>query len=178
MSQLSEEISKGLTKAVAKVQDKINEQNNSLFDALTVEEQKPGQVKPMTHEEVCEESIRQAHEKGLPEPDFDYRNFYTTGQVIYFIHVLKGNIKTKQLKKLTVRTIYPRMLVCLDVGAACQCISYKDKDYIFDNMQNAQPLYDSIELTAEETKPSSKHEVIEEDDSEDKTDYEALKHLD
>jgi hypothetical protein len=103
-----------------------------------------------THEEVCEDDIKKAHERGYPEPDFDFRDYYAKGQIIYYIHVLGGGINTKELKRLKIRTIYPRMMVCDEEKSCCQCIGYSCKDYIFNTAKEAEPTYKSINLAVEE----------------------------
>lgn len=133
---------------------------NSLFDAIMPAEEKKPVVKEeyhmRTHEEVCEDDIKKAHDRGYPEPDFDFRNYYEKGQIIYFIHILGGGINTKELKKLKIRTIYPRMMVCDEEKACCQCIGYSQKEYIFNTPKEAEPVYKSIKLAAEEAPKSPK----------------------
>jgi hypothetical protein len=127
---------------------------NSLFDAIMpAEEPKKTKQEPShmrTHEEVCEDDIKKAHERGYPEPDFDFRDYYAKGQIIYYIHILGGGINTKELKRLKIRTIYPRMMVCDEEKSCCQCIGYDCKDYIFNTAKEAEPTYKSINLAVEE----------------------------
>lgn len=132
---------------------------NSLFDAIMpTEEKKPAKEEHhmRTHEEVCEDDLKKAHDRGYPDPDFDFRNYYEKGQTIYFIHILGGGINTKDLKKLKIRTIYPRMMVCDEEKACCQCIGYNQKDYIFNTAKEADPVYKSIKLAVEDAPKSPK----------------------
>ena len=134
-------------------------EDNSLFESLGLEEEKlknkqsskeksePTHVR--TTEEVCEEDLKKAHEKGYQDPDFDFRNMYEKGQIIYFIKILRGGINTKELKKLKVRTIYPRMLVCNEEKSCCQCIGYEERDLIFDTPKAADMVYKTINMMDE-----------------------------
>ena len=111
----------------------VESQDNSLFEALYIhEESKKEEIEDnrpewekrsaKDNDEFCEWELEKAKLKGLENPDFDFRNFYEKGQTIYFIHILRGGINTKELKKLKIRTIYPRMMVCNEEKSCCQCI--------------------------------------------------------
>ena len=132
-----------------------NEETNSLFEEIIPEEQvednRPEWEKRSAkdHDEFCEWELEKAKLKGLENPEFDFRNFYEKGQTIYYILILRGGINTKELKKLKIRTIYPRMLVCNEEKACCQCIGYSDKDLIFDTPKDADAIYKTIKMTDE-----------------------------
>lgn len=160
-------------KRKSKKEEQTVTEDNSLFNELIPKETKPEKVEShmKTYEEVCQEDIQKAHERGYEDPDFDFRDYYQKGQVIYYILILGGGINTKELKRLKVRTVYPRMLVCDEEKAACQCIGYSQRDYIFNTAHEAKPTYDSIDLATEEpVKVSkSKAKIEEEINEEEKT---------
>ena len=160
-------------------------QDNSLFEALDihekeVEDNRPEREKrrPKDHDEFCKWEIEKAKLKGLENPDFDFRNFYEKGQIIYYIQILNMGINTKELKKLKIRTIYPRMIVCSEEKACCQCIDYNEKDLIFDTQRDADAVYKTINLTDEKelektkSKKKSKNNITEDSDEEN-NEYEA-----
>lgn len=132
-----------------------NEENNSLFEEIIPkkeeEDNRPEWEKRSAkdHEEFCEWELEKAKLKGLKEPDFDFRNFYENGQVVYYILILKGGIQTKELKKLKIRTIYPRIMVCNEEKACCQCIGYENKDLIFETLHDAEAMFKTINLKDE-----------------------------
>lgn len=132
-----------------------NEESNSLFEEIIPEEQvednRPEWEKrsAKNHDEFCEWELEKAKLKGLENPEFDFRNFYEKGQTIYYILILRGGINTKELKKLKIRTIYPRMLVCNEEKACCQCIGYNDRNLIFDTPKDADAIYKTIKMTDE-----------------------------
>lgn len=139
----------------AKAAETNQEESNSLFEEI-IPEEKPVDNRPewekrsaKSHEEFCEWELEKARLKGRENPDFDFRNFYEKGQVIYYILVLRGGIQTKELKKVKIRTIYPRMLVCTEEKACCQCIGYGDRDLIFETLQDANAVFKTINLRDE-----------------------------
>ena len=160
-------------------------QDNSLFEALDIHEEevkdnRPEWEKrrPKDHDEFCKWELEKAKLKGLENPDFDFRNFYEKGQIIYYIQILNMGINTKELKKLKIRTIYPRMIVCSEEKACCQCVDYNEKDLIFDTQRDADAVYKTINLTDEKelektkSKKKSKNNITEDSDEEN-NEYEA-----
>ena len=168
-------------------------QNNSLFEALDVyeefqeeevEDNRPEWEKRSAkdNDEFCEWELEKAKLKGLENPEFDFRNFYEKGQTIYFIHILRGGINTKELKKLKIRTIYPRMMVCNEEKACCQCIGYNERDLIFDTPRDADVVYKTINLADEKELEKAKSgrkskKGIDEDIDEENSEYEAYMSL-
>ena len=134
-------------------------QDNSLFEALDIHEESNEEIEDnrpewekrsaKDNDEFCEWELEKAKLKGLENPDFDFRTLYEKGQTIYFIHILRGGINTKELKKLKIRTIYPRMMVCNEEKACCQCIGYNERDLIFDTPRDADVVYKTINLADE-----------------------------
>lgn len=152
-------------------------EDNTLFESLGItekpeEDEEPRHMK--TVEEVCEEDLKKAHDRNYPDPDFDFRNYYEKGQTVYFVHILAGLIQSKELKKLKIRTIYPRMMVCTEDKACCECIGYSQKDNIYEDLKDAQKAYKTIDMAEEEEPKKRKKNNDDEDSDEDKAYYEAL----
>jgi hypothetical protein len=122
-----------------------NTEDNSLFEALETKEQ-TSQLGPMTYEQTCEYDLQKAVEKGLENPDFDFRNYYEKGQTVWFVRILEA-LGVKRIHKLYLRTIYPRLIVGSEDKAYCQCIGYNERDAIFLTSRDAQAYFDSIEIT-------------------------------
>ena len=168
-------------------------QDNSLFEVLDihekaqeeeVEDNRPEWEKRSAkdNDEFCEWELEKAKLKGLENPDFDFRTLYEKGQTIYFIHILRGGINTKELKKLKIRTIYPRMMVCNEEKACCQCIDYNERDLIFDTPRDADVVYKTINLADEKELEKAKSgrkskKGIDEDTDEENSEYEAYMSL-
>lgn len=168
-------------------------QDNSLFEALDiheesqeeeVEDNRPEWEKRSAkdNDEFCEWELEKAKLKGLENPDFDFRTFYEKGQTIYFIHILRGGINTKELKKLKIRTIYPRMMICNEEKACCQCIGYNERDLIFDTPRDADVVYQTINLADEKELEKAKSgrkskKGTDEDPDEENSEYEAYMNL-
>lgn len=168
-------------------------QDNSLFEALDIhkesqeeeiEDNRPEWEKRSAkdNDEFCEWELEKAKLKGLENPDFDFRALYEKGQTIYFIHILRGGINTKELKKLKIRTIYPRMMVCNEEKACCQCIGYNERDLIFDTPRDADVVYKTINLADEKELEKAKSgrkskKGIDEDTDEENSEYEAYMSL-
>ncbi len=125
------------TKAETKVDD-----SNSLFEALEYPQE---DTEPRSFEEFCERELQQAKEKGYPEPDFDFRNFYEKGNTVYYVRVLES-YGTKEIINMKLRTIYPRMMVGA-TESGCQCVGYKERDQVFFKHHEAEAYSDSLQLT-------------------------------
>lgn len=192
MGKISEQVSKGISAAIAEVQAKVNgitvsesaeiegfpgnntveallnagaeaqkkrkrrtkaemeaakqaekSEENSLFEALQV---KPEESKPLTHEEFCELELKKAKEKGVEQPDFDFRNFYEKGEVAFYVHYLPlvGEI---EVVKVTLRTIYPRMMVGTEEKAGCHCIGYAQRDMVFKDSRMANDYAKTLDVS-------------------------------
>lgn len=163
---ISENVTKGLQTVMASLDITEETKNtNSLFEELVPQEQKAEtsvEEKPEknnrpewekrsanNHEEFCNWELQKAHLKNLENPDFDFRDYYERGQTIYFISLLNGSIKTKEMMCLKVRTVYPRLIVALEEKSCCQCIGYESRNYIFTTAAEANKMYDTIDLEDE-----------------------------
>ena len=60
------------------------------------------------------------------------------------------SLRTKELYELTIRTVYPRLIVGTEDKKGCQCIGYNDRDYLFVNRRDAVDLFKSIKADIEE----------------------------
>lgn len=158
MGKLSTKISKNLNTVVEEINNsnpeellnsgvkaknkrtKINNEENSLFESLNVSNDSP-----KTYEEVCENDLNLAKEKQLPEPDFDYRNFYEKGDIIYYVQY-HSTLNEKTIHKLYIRTIYPRMIVGTAEKGYCHCINYNERNNLFKSLIDANNFSNSIEL--------------------------------
>ena len=131
------------------LEEKATEEN-SLFAELIPKEEKPDGKQeekwPKSYEETCEYEIRHAHEAGLPEPDFDFRQTYTKGQRMWFVRILSA-LGEKEVIEVVLNTIYPRMIVAVQPKAFCHCIGYNMRDQLFYNPKDAAQYCDSIEVT-------------------------------
>jgi hypothetical protein len=123
--------------------------DNSLFESLNLEDNRPEWEKrsAYNHDEFCEWELAKAKLKGLPEPDFDFRNLYAKGSTIYYVSVLEP-LGVKELKKLYLRTVYPRMLIGVEEKGFCQCIGYCGRDKVFLTLLEADAYYQSIEVVS------------------------------
>lgn len=148
----------------AKQAESEQTEDNSLFEALDLpkeDDDRPEWEKrrAVDHDEFCQWELEKAKLKGVPEPEFDFRNYYEKGQIVYFVRIMEA-LGEKEIKKLLLRTIYPRMMVGSEEKACCQCIGYNDRDQIFLTPRDADVYYKSIKLTSkyasEEPKPKRK----------------------
>lgn len=127
-------------------------EDNSLFEALDIpkeEDDRPvwEQRRAVDHDEFCQWELEKAKLRGLPEPDFDFRAYYEKGSTIYFVRVMEA-LGEKEVKKLYLRTIYPRMMVGSEEKGCCQCIGYNERDKVFLTPRDADAYYKTIKVTA------------------------------
>lgn len=106
----------------------------------------------LTYEEVCEKDLKEAKEQGKEDPDFDFRNLYEKGDEVYYVMVTDNFIKRKEMVRLKLRTVYPRMMVGVEESFGCHCIGFKQKDMVFINVVDANTYYDSLNEYTEEEK--------------------------
>lgn len=132
------------------------EESNSLFDSFNFKEE----PKPKNHEEFCELELKKAAERGVENPDFDFRNFYEQGETVYYVSCSE-RLGEKEIHKVFLRTIYPRMMVGSEEKAGCHCIGYNDRDNVFRDSKTANDYYKSLEVAPRYTPQEPK---LEEDD--------------
>ena len=140
---------------------------NSLFETLNLPDENDNRPEwekrnAVDHDEFCQWELEKAKLKGLPDPDFDFRDYYEKGQTIFFVRVLEA-LGEKETKKLYLRTIYPRMLIGSEEKGCCQCIGYSERDRVFFNPKDASDYSKTINLTSkfasEEPKSGDKDEL-------------------
>ena len=144
----------------AKQAESEQTEDNSLFEALDLPKENDDRPewekrRAVDHDEFCQWELEKAKLKGVPEPEFDFRNYYEKGQIVYFVLIMEA-LGEKEVKKLTLRTIYPRMIVGSEEKACCQCIGYNDRDQIFLTPRDANAYYKSIKLTSKYASEESK----------------------
>ena len=101
------------------------------------------------YETTCKWDLEQARLLEKEEPDFDFRDTYAKGEKVYFVRH-HPSLRTKELYELTIRTVYPRLIVGTEDKKGCQCIGYNDRDYLFVNRRDAVDLFKSIKADIEE----------------------------
>lgn len=154
--------------------DKKSEENADV--AEPEEDNRPEWEKrrAVDHDEFCQWELEKAKLKGVPEPEFDFRNHYEKGQIAYFVRVMP-TLGEKEVVKVILRTIYPRLMVGSEEKGCCHCIGYNDRDKVFLTPRDADIYYKSIKVTSkygsEEPKSRRKKnystdEDIEEESSE------------
>lgn len=120
-----------------------------------------------THEEVCADDLRKAVERGYPEPDFDFRNHYESKSKAYYVRILAA-LGEKEVIPVTLRTIYPRMMVGSQEKGMCHCIGYSERDQVFMTLHEANAYAKTIKLNqkyTEDEKPKRRRkDDIEEED--------------
>lgn len=96
-----------------------------------------------THEDFCNADIQRAHAENKPDPDFDFREDYFQGQKVYYIY---RDLYSNQayLMHLTVRTVYPRMIVLVEDKGMCHCISYNNRDDIYTSYTTALDVINNL----------------------------------
>lgn len=110
--------------------------------ATKVEEYTETISKMKTIEEVCEEQLKKAREKGLPNPDFDFRNTYSKGQIIYYVDT-NELVGTKKLLELKISSVYPRAIIAYEDMGMAHTIGLEDDEMIFLDRRDAESVYES-----------------------------------
>ena len=157
-----------------------SDEENSLIKSLIPEDDgRPEWEKrsAINHDEFCEWELEKAKLKGVPEPDFDFRSYYEKGETVWFVRVL-GALGDKEIRKLYLRTIYPRLIIGSEAKTGCQCIGYNERDLIFRNYKDAEKCYKSIKLTSKYSseEPENKrkrHKGTDEEPESENSEYEA-----
>jgi hypothetical protein len=101
-------------------------------------------------EEFCQWEKEKAHIKGYEEPDFDFRDSYSTGEKVFLVRVY-DNYKEKEFIEMTLRTVYTRDMVGVVDKKYCQMVGFNERDNLFTNKQHARSFYNSISFTAKDS---------------------------
>ena len=96
--------------------------------------------KMITTDEVAEQMIKNAINKHLSEPDFDYRKEYAKSQIIWFLDYNKV-CNTVDLLELKINTVYSRVLIAYIDNGEARCIDYGLRDFIFTTPNEAETMY-------------------------------------
>lgn len=72
----------------------------------------------------------------MNDPYFNFGECYVRGDTLYYIYV-NDLMRKKELLQLTVRTIYPKVLIAQDKNAQCYCISVEENERIFNQKEDA-----------------------------------------
>lgn len=165
------------TKAEIEADNQPETFDNSLFETFDLpkeEDNRPEWEKrnAKDHNEFCEWELEKAKLKGLPEPEYDFRRVYEQGQIVFYVRISEV-LGEKEVIKVLLRTIYPRMMVGSEEKACCHCIGYNERDKIFLTPKEADTYCKSIKLSSKyssnEDKRKKDNTIKEEDDDEQNT---------
>lgn len=93
-------------------------------------------------DEICEEQIQRAKDKNLPNPDFDFRNSYSKGQIIYYVET-NELVGSKKMLELKISSVYPRAIIAYEDMGMAHTIGIESEDYIFLDPREANTVYES-----------------------------------
>lgn len=96
---------------------------------------------------IAEKEKQKALEQNLPDPYFDFRDYYTKGEIIFYVYI-NELIGTKQIIKIKVRSIYARTLVGYEENACCHMIGYNTREQIFHSKSEAEAFSKAIQIVA------------------------------
>lgn len=145
------------TKAEMEAARQAEVEDNSLFDSFHLNEE----PKPKNHEEFCELELKKAVEKGLENPDFDFRNFYEQGETVYYVNYSE-KLGEKEVVKVFLRTIYPRMMVGSEEKSSCHCIGYQQRDNVFKDSRTANDFCNLLDISPRYTvkEPKLEEDIV------------------
>lgn len=96
-------------------------------------------------DEICEEQLQKARNENLPQPNFDFRNDYFKGQLIYYIKVNEFCGK-KDIMKLKISTVYPRLIVAHEEQGVFHYIGFSEADMIFFTLAECERVFINLEV--------------------------------
>lgn len=97
--------------------------------------------------DIIAEKKQKALEKNFPDSFFDFREYYTIGEKIFYVYI-NELIGEKQIIKLNIRTIYARTLVGYEENACCYMIDYNTREQIFHSKSEAEVFLKTIKVVA------------------------------
>ena len=104
----------------------------------------------LTHDEICRLDLERAKSQNLENPSFDFRNLgYKKGDIIYWVHVvnnLYADRTEKELKVLTIQSVYPRVITAYLPKSICYTLFYKDRDNIYTDRKLAQKAFKKLKF--------------------------------
>lgn len=75
--------------------------------------------------------------KPMNDPYFNFGEYYVRGDTLHYVYN-NELMNSKELIQITVRTIYPRTIICADDEGRCYAIGYSEKDRIFRDKTEAK----------------------------------------
>lgn len=112
--------------------NKKAELSNNVFKSLS-----------MTSETLSERQIQKAKEQGLDNWEYDLRNDYERGNIVYYVEV-NPYCHTKELIDCKVRTVYAKSMICTIEDGECRVIGIEDIDKVFITKKDAMRYYKHI----------------------------------
>lgn len=99
----------------------------------------------MTAETLSERQIQKAKEQGLDNWEYDLRNDYERGNIVYYVEV-NPYCHTKELIDCKVRTVYAKSMICTIEDGECRVIGIEDIDKVFVTKKDAARCYKHIRI--------------------------------
>lgn len=99
-----------------------------------------------TVEQVAAEEKQRALDMNFPDPDFDFREYYTKGDIVYYAYI-NDMIGEKEVIKLKLRTIYARTMIGFE-ELGCHTIGVNTRDRIFANKSEAEAFLKTVNVVA------------------------------
>lgn len=104
----------------------------------------------LTHDEICQLDLERAKSHNLENPNFDFRNLgYKKGDIIYWVHVVNNPYADrieKELKVLTIQSVYPRVITAYLPKSICYTLFYKDRENIYTDRKLAQKAFKKLKF--------------------------------
>jgi hypothetical protein len=99
----------------------------------------------LTVDQLSEQQIARAKERGDENWESDFRNDYESGQKIYYVEI-NPLCHTKEILELYIGTVYSKIMVCwVDKGEA-HSIGMDDADKIFRDEKSAKKYYSKVRI--------------------------------
>lgn len=99
----------------------------------------------LTVDQLSEQQIVRAKERGDENWESDFRNDYESGQKIYYVEI-NPLCHTKEILELYIGTVYSKIMVCwIDRGEA-HSIGMEDADKIFKDEKSAKKYYSKVRV--------------------------------
>lgn len=99
----------------------------------------------LTVDQLSEQQIARAKERGDENWESDFRNDYESGQKIYYIEI-NPLCHTKELLELYVGTVYSKIMVCWVDKGESHSIGIDDADKIFRDEKEAKKYYSKVRI--------------------------------
>lgn len=90
-----------------------------------------------TTDDICREKLQEAIDKNLPDSDFDFREKYQKGNIVYFVEYNKFS-NSVDYNKITITTVYPRFVVGFVDNGEAHPFGYSDRNNVFNLPKDAE----------------------------------------